>query len=910
MLGLLAATGSVDLARLLLDLLVVIVAAKLASEVCEQLRVPTVVGEIVAGVLVGPSVLGLVELDGARGVSLEMIAEIGVLLLLVEVGMQMDLAGLGRVGRASLLVAVVGVAVPFATGTFAGLGFGESAETSIFVGAALTATSVGITARVLGDLRALATTEARVVLGAAVADDVIGLIILTVVVKVVTGDGVTVTTVLSTTGIALGFLVLAGAVALVAVPPALDAIHRWSRSGTTLTVASLVLVLALATLADAANLAFIIGAFIAGLALGRSHHQAQVAADLNSVGTFFIPVFFVLIGVNADLEAMLRPNVLAIAGVLTVVAVLGKLVSAVGAAGLHADRLMIGVGMIPRGEVGLIFASIGLSEGVIDDELYGALLVVVLLSTLITPPVLRWRINATGATELARALDEETTDEPDDGWISLDGGRITLAGKPPVAATASVALAAAVAARDAVPSDHLLAWFGDRRAAPLTWSATDTDHLLDVLRTGDARSVRFLDVTGVLERAVPDLAAALERRRSDPGELDPARVLRFPTVARAAELLELPQRDLWDRHPRPPADGSRDVLLAALVIDVLGPDADGQATASLLRQLAVPAPDRVEQLLAAAALLGAAAADVDSYDQEEIRKLAAHIGSPALATDAYLVALTQPSTERQREALEELREHVDDLLAHPEQLGEQADSLAEARRRAAESLSTEPGTIGRLRTASVNQLLAHEPEELARQARLIEPLPGRGVVRVAVSPDPRPDHWSIDVACRDVGGLLARLTRTLTASGCDIVSARLATWEDGGVVDTFIVRSAVRPRARELAEAFEAALRHKVVLEAVPGLDVTFDNAALPWHTSAIVTGQDRPGVLAALAAAFAAAGVVVHRARVTTAGTDVVDRFALSDRHGRKLDDAAIERVRRALAGERPRRRLVKALR
>ena len=444
MLGVPAASDGLDLARLLLDLLVVLVAAKLASEACDRLRVPTVVGEIVAGVLVGPSVLGLVELDGARGVSLEMIAEIGVLLLLVEVGMEMDLAGLGRVGRASLLVALIGVAVPFATGTFAGLGFGESAETSVFVGAALTATSVGITARVLGDLRALATTEARVVLGAAVADDVIGLIILTVVIKTVTGDGVTATAVLSTTAIALGFLTLAGVVALVAVPPALDAIHRWSRSGTTLTVASLALVLALATLADAAALAFIIGAFIAGLALGRSRHQAQVASDLNSVGTFFIPVFFLLIGVNVDLEAIFRPEVLAIAGVLTIVAVVGKLVSAVGAAGLHADRLLIGVGMIPRGEVGLIFASIGLAEGVIDDELYGALLVVVLLSTLVTPPVLRWRINATGAAELAKALDEEVTEEPAEGWISVDEGRIRLTGRPPIAATAPIALAAAV----------------------------------------------------------------------------------------------------------------------------------------------------------------------------------------------------------------------------------------------------------------------------------------------------------------------------------------------------------------------------------------------------------------------------------------------------------------------------------
>ena len=900
LLDLLAQADTVDLGRLLLDLLVVVVAAKLAAEACEWAGVPTVLGEIVAGIVIGPSVLGLVALDGARGVSLGIIAEIGVLLLLVQVGMEMDLAGLGRVGRASMLVALVGVAVPFALGSAAGVGFGETTGTAIFLGAALTATSVGITARVLGDLRALATTEARVVLGAAVADDVLGLIILTIVVKVVTGEGITFGSVAATTAIALGFLVLAAAIGLLAIPPALDAIHRWSRSGTTLTVAALALVLVLATLADAANLAFIIGAFIAGLALGRSGHQIQVASDLNSVGTFFIPVFFVLIGVNADLGAMFRPNVLAIAAVLSVVAIVGKLVSAVGAAGLRADRILIGIGMIPRGEVGLIFASIGLSQGVLDAELYGALLLVVLLSTLVTPPVLRWRINATGAVELAAALDDETTAEPDAGWIAVQDGVISLAGKPPVSATIPIALAAASAARGAVPSERLLTWFGDRRTAPLTWSEADTDQLLGVLRSGDARAVRFLDVTGVLERSLPDVAAALERRRGDPGELDPARVMRFPTVARAAELLELPQRD--------PRDRSRDVLLAALVTDVAGSDFDQEATASLLAQLAVANPERIERLLSAAALLRGAAADADSYDQEELRKLAEHIGGTALAQDAYLVSLTDPMSDRHHAALDELYSQVLDLLAHPEHLGAGATSLAEARRQAAQALSTEPGTVERLRAASVNHLLAHEPEELSRQARLIEPLPPRGVVRVAVSPEGRPDHWVIDVACRDADGLLARLTRILTGRGCDIVSATLATWVDGGVVDTFVVRTAVRPRARDLSEAFEAALREKVVAEAVHGLDVSFDNRALAWHTSATVTGPDRPGALAALAAAFAAAGVVVHRARVATTAAGVVDRFALTDRHGRKLDAAAIERVRRALAGERPRRRLVKA--
>ena len=401
---------TVDLARLLLDLLIVIAAAKLAAEGAERIGVPAVLGEIVAGILVGPSVLGLVELPGERGVSLGMLAELGVLLLLVQVGMEMDLAELGRVGRASMLVAIVGVAVPFVAGAGAGVGLGFDTETAVFLGAALTATSVGITARVFGDLRALATTEARIVLGAAVADDVLGLIILTVVVKVVTGDSVTVGVVASTVLIALAFLIGSGVVGVLVVPRLLRAIDRGSRSGATLTAAALVIVLGLAVVADVAQLAFIIGAFMAGLAIGRSEQQERIAADLGSLGGVLIPVFFVLIGVNADLGAMFRPSVLVDAAVLLAIAIAGKIVSAYGASGMRVDRLLVGLGMIPRGEVGLIFASIGLAQGVLDDELYGALLLVVLVTTVVTPPLLRWRIGATagGCRRRRRRCDAAT----------------------------------------------------------------------------------------------------------------------------------------------------------------------------------------------------------------------------------------------------------------------------------------------------------------------------------------------------------------------------------------------------------------------------------------------------------------------------------------------------------------------
>src|SRR5438046_7328971 len=193
-----------NVTKVLLDILVVLVAAKGAAELAERIKLPAVVGEIVAGVVVGPSALGLVKGDDV----LRVLGELGVILLLLEVGMEMDLAELGAVGRASLLVAVAGVVAPFALGYVAASAMGEGGNTALYVGAALTATSVGVTARVFGDLRALATVEARTVLGAAVADDVMGLVILTVVVRVVSQGTVSPLTVAGVVLVAVAFLVV------------------------------------------------------------------------------------------------------------------------------------------------------------------------------------------------------------------------------------------------------------------------------------------------------------------------------------------------------------------------------------------------------------------------------------------------------------------------------------------------------------------------------------------------------------------------------------------------------------------------------------------------------------------------------------------------------------------------------
>src|SRR3954469_19384359 len=230
----------------LFDILVVLVAAKLAAEGAERVGVPAVVGEILAGIVIGPSMLGLVGADE----TLRTLGEIGVILLLLEVGLEMDLKDLGAVGRTSLLVATVGVISPMLLGIGAMELIGFDFKTSLFVGAALTATSVGITARVFGDLRALATTEARIVLGAAVADDVMGLVVLTVVVRVVTQGSVSVLSVLLILLGAVAFLVVGGAIALWLAPHLFTWVERVSRSAGTLVALVLAFTLAFAELAD------------------------------------------------------------------------------------------------------------------------------------------------------------------------------------------------------------------------------------------------------------------------------------------------------------------------------------------------------------------------------------------------------------------------------------------------------------------------------------------------------------------------------------------------------------------------------------------------------------------------------------------------------------------------------------
>jgi len=382
-----------SVSEVLVDILVVLVAAKVAAEVTERIGIPVVVGEILAGLIIGPSVLNLVS----AGDVLRVLAELGVILLLLDVGLEMDLAELTAVGRAALLVASIGVVVPFAGGMAVGVAFGLPGKEALFVGAALTATSVGITARVFGDLRSLATTEARTVLAAAVADDVMGLLVLTVVVRLATSGHVSALDVAVVVGVALAFLMAVSALAVRVVPGVFSLVDRHSRSSGTLVALALAFTLALSELARAAKLAPIIGAFVAGVALSRSSAASRIRRELIPVGHLLIPVFFLEIGIDTQVRDFAKLEVLGLAGALAVVAVAGKLISGIGMSGSSGDRVVVGMGMIPRGEVGLIFATVGLRQHIVGRTDYSALLLVVLATTLLAPPLLRHRLTRTRA---------------------------------------------------------------------------------------------------------------------------------------------------------------------------------------------------------------------------------------------------------------------------------------------------------------------------------------------------------------------------------------------------------------------------------------------------------------------------------------------------------------------------------
>jgi len=402
-------------APLLLALAVILIAAKIGGELATRLGQPAVLGELACGVLLGNlHLVGFGALDGLKtDPMVDMVARLGVIVLLFAVGLESTVAQMMAVGLSSLLVATIGVALPFALGWGVGALLLPDAGPYVhaFLGATLTATSVGITARVLQDLGKTNTPEARIILGAAVIDDVMGLVILAVVAGAITAAASGQTLSYGSVSLillkAVAFLVAALAIGVRISPRVFRVASRLKARGVLLAVA-LAWCFALSWVASAIELAPIVGAFAAGLVLERVHFRDFVDKGEHGleelvapIAAFLVPVFFVVMGMRTDLRSFADTRVLGLAAALTIAAVIGKQACGLGVIGSGVDRLTVGLGMIPRGEVGLIFANMGMAlvlagTPIITPPLYSAIVVMVIVTTLVTPPALKWSLGRKG----------------------------------------------------------------------------------------------------------------------------------------------------------------------------------------------------------------------------------------------------------------------------------------------------------------------------------------------------------------------------------------------------------------------------------------------------------------------------------------------------------------------------------
>ena len=398
-----------------LAIAIILAAAKLGGHVAVRLRQPAVLGELVAGAVLGSlDLLGLPWFQSLKTEStIDILSRLGVIILLFEVGLESTVREMLKVGVASLTVAVLGVVTPFALGWGVGAWLlpDRSMYVHAFLGATLTATSVGITARVLKDLGRSQSAEARIIIGAAVIDDVLGLVILAIMAGVIASANAS--EVISYGPImlilikAVGFLVGAVVVGLFLSPRLFRLASRLSGDGVLLATA-LIFCFALAYLSSIIGLAPIVGAYAAGVILEPVHfrdfeHRGEQRLEtlLGPIATLLVPMFFVIMGMRVDLSTFGRPEILGLAIALTAAAIVGKQTCSLGIMGRSVDRLSIGIGMIPRGEVGLIFANLGLGltiagAAVIDRSIFSAVVIMVIVTTVVTPPALKWSLSRRG----------------------------------------------------------------------------------------------------------------------------------------------------------------------------------------------------------------------------------------------------------------------------------------------------------------------------------------------------------------------------------------------------------------------------------------------------------------------------------------------------------------------------------
>ncbi len=417
---------SIVFAGVLLSLVMIYIASKLGGEISNYLGFPPVLGELIGGVIIGISALKLVvfpeggataldsllmqflqfttnsspEVVGVifqeNGEIISILSELGVFILLFEIGLESNLSELLKVGTQAVLVAIVGVAVPFAAGTLGLIYFFHAPVIpAVFAGAALTATSIGITSRVLAELGRLTSKEGQIILGAAVVDDVLGIIVLAVVASLATTGEVDVKEVAIIIASAVGFLLgvlFAGGL----INQAFLSMAGFFKTRGGIIVPALVLAFILGYIGTVLKLEAILGAFAAGLVLDDTDKREDLEKLTKPIADILVPIFFVVVGARTDL-GVLNPAIpanrtgLIIAAFLIVVAILGKLATGLAVFGQPGiNRLAIGVGMIPRGEVGLVFAAVGTASGTLSQSLDVAIILMVIVTTFLAPPLLRF----------------------------------------------------------------------------------------------------------------------------------------------------------------------------------------------------------------------------------------------------------------------------------------------------------------------------------------------------------------------------------------------------------------------------------------------------------------------------------------------------------------------------------------
>jgi len=377
--------------QILLKFLIILIAAKLAGWACHRLKQSAVLGELLVGMLLGVSLFNIITPEIKE--IFTFLAEFGVIILLFEVGLESNIYKLLKVGLASTLVAVVGVVLPFFMGFFLFQSLGYSALVSMFVGATLTATSVGVTMRIFSEKNAIDSNEGKVILGAAVIDDVLGLIILSVLAGIVEFGKVSFFNIGKIS--LFSILFLAGSIYLgIKIAPYLLKLAKNFEVKRTYAITAIVFAFGLAYVANWIGLATIVGAFAAGLILETREDKDNIRERIRPLADVFVPIFFVNAGMLMDVKALADTAILGPLLMLFFIAALGKILAGFAAFKVKAKKLVIGIGMIPRGEVGIIFATFGLANKIVTAEIYALLVVVIMLTTFVAPPLLSWSMKA------------------------------------------------------------------------------------------------------------------------------------------------------------------------------------------------------------------------------------------------------------------------------------------------------------------------------------------------------------------------------------------------------------------------------------------------------------------------------------------------------------------------------------